>query len=159
MDQHTHHHPPTLAPHDDGHAHTHRGDLSDRHDIDHQATVEAERAALAHDAHAGHDKHAGHSVEMFRDRFWLSLILSIPVVLYSPMVQEWLHITLPTFPGSALIPPVLGTIVFLYGGSVFLKGGLDELRFRTPGMMLLISLAISVAFIASAATFFGFFDL
>jgi Cu2+-exporting ATPase len=160
MDQHTHHHPPTLTPSPrDELAHTHRGDLSDRHDIDHQATVEAEHAALEHDAHAGHDKHAGHSVEMFRSRFWITLLLSIPVVLYSPMVQEWLRFSIPTFPGSELIPPVLGTIVFLYGGSVFLKGGFDELRFRTPGMMLLISLAISVAFIASAATFLGLFDL
>ena len=160
MDQHNHRHTSTLAPsHHDDHVHTHRGDLSDTHDIDHQATVEAERAALEHGAHAGHDKHAGHSVEMFRSRFWVSLVLSIPIVLYSPMVQEWLRFSMPTFPGSELIPPVLGTIVFLYGGSVFLKGGWDELRFRTPGMMLLISLAISVAFIASAATFLGLFDL
>jgi Cu2+-exporting ATPase len=156
MDHHSH----SGAPHpQDDSAQTHRGDLSDHHDIDHQATVEAEHAALRHGAHAGHDKHAGHSVEMFRGRFWLSLLLSIPVVVYSPMVQEWLRFTAPAFPGSELIAPALGTIVFLYGGSVFLKGGLDELRFRTPGMMLLISLAISVAFIASAATFFGFFDL
>jgi Cu2+-exporting ATPase len=121
--------------------------------------VDAEHAAMGHGAHAGHDKHAGHSVAMFRDRFWLSLILSIPVVLYSPMVQEWLRYTMPAFPGSDLIAPVLGTIVFLYGGLVFLTGGLDEIRSRTPGMMLLISLAISVAFIASAATFLGLFDL
>src|SRR5687767_12685122 len=98
MDQHTHHRTPTRAPsRDDGHAHTHRGDLSDPRDIDHQATVEAERAAVEHDAHAGHDKHAGHSVEMFRSRFWISLLLSIPVVLYSPMVQEWLRFSMPTF--------------------------------------------------------------
>jgi Cu2+-exporting ATPase len=96
---------------------------------------------------------------MFRSRFWLSLLLSIPVVLYSPMVQEWLRFSMPVFPGSELIPPILGTIIFLYGGSVFLKGGLDEIRLRTPGMMLLISLAITVAFIASAATTFGLFDL
>src|SRR5215210_2700182 len=160
MDKHTHHHTPTLTPsRRDEHAHTHRGDLSDPHDIDHQATVEAEHAVLEHDAHAGHDKHAGHSVEMFRSRFWISLLLSIPVVLYSPMMQEWLRFSMPVFPGSGLVSPVLGTIVFLYGGSVFLKGGWDELRSRTPGMMLLISLAITVAFITSAATTLGFFDL
>src|SRR5215210_7609277 len=160
MDKHTHHHTPTLTPsRRDEHAHTHRGDLSDPHDIDHQATVEAEHAVLEHDAHAGHDKHAGHSVEMFRSRFWITLLLSIPVVLYSPMVQEWLHFSMPAFPGSELVSPVLGTVVFLYGGSVFLKGGWDELRSRTPGMMLLISLAITVAFITSAATTLGFFDL
>jgi len=96
---------------------------------------------------------------MFRSRFWISLLLSIPVVLYSPMVQEWLHISMPAFPGSELVSPVLGTVIFLYGGSVFLKGGWDELRSRTPGMMLLISLAITVAFITSVATTLGFFDL
>jgi Cu2+-exporting ATPase len=120
---------------------------------------EAEHAAMGHGARAGHDKHAGHSVEMFRSRFWISLLLSIPVVLYSPMVQEWLRFSMPSFPGSELVSPVLGTVVFLYGGAVFLKGGWDELRSRTPGMMLLISLAITVAFITSAATTLGFFDL
>jgi Cu2+-exporting ATPase len=138
---------------------THRGDLTDPHDIDHQAMTEAEHEAMGHDAHAGHDKHAGHSVEMFRSRFWITLLLSIPVVLYSPMVQEWLRFSMPAFPGSNLVSPVLGTIVFFYGGSVFLKGGWDELRSRAPGMMLLISLAITVAFITSAATTLGFFDL
>src|SRR5215207_1702177 len=161
MDQHTRPDPTMNVepPAHDGHEMTHRGDLADPHDIDHQAMVEAEHAAMGHGAHAAHDKHAGHSVEMFRSRFWISLLLSIPVVLYSPMVQEWLRFSMPAFPSSELISPVLGTIVFLYGGSIFLKGGWDELRFRTPGMMLLISLAISVAFIASAATFFGLFDL
>src|SRR3954469_1966911 len=161
MDQHMHHHSASSAgpPAHDGHEMTHRGDLADPRDIDHQAMIDAEHAAMGHGAHAGHDKHAGHSVEMFRSRFWITLLLSIPVVLYSPMVQEWLRFSMPTFPGSDLVAPVLGTIVFLYGGSVFLKGGWDELRSRAPGMMLLISLAISVAFIASAATFLGLFDL
>jgi Cu2+-exporting ATPase len=161
MDKDLHHHGAAAvepAGHD-GHATVHRGDLSDPHDIDHQAMTEAEHVAMGHGAHAAHDKHAGHSVEMFRSRFWLSLLLSIPVVLYSPMVQEWLRFSMPVFPGSELIPPVLGTIIFIYGGTVFLKGGLDEIRLRTPGMMLLISLAITVAFIASVATTFGLFDL
>jgi P-type Cu2+ transporter len=161
MDQHTRP-DPTLnvePPAHDGHEMTHRGDLADPHDIDHQAMVEAEHAAMGHGAHAAHDKHAGHSVEMFRSRFWISLLLSIPVVLYSPMVQEWLSFSMPAFPGSELVSPVLGTVIFFYGGSVFLKGGWDELRSRTPGMMLLISLAITVAFITSAATTLGFFDL
>ena len=139
---------------------THRGDLSDPRDIDHQAMAHSDHEADAgHDMHAGHDKHAGHSVEMFRDRFWLSLILSIPVVLYSEMVQDWLNFSMPEFPGSGAIAPVLGTVVFLYGGTVFLKGGLDEIRARKPGMMLLISLALVVAFLASVATTLGFFDL
>ena len=69
-----------------------------------------------HDQASGHDKHAGHDVEMFRSRFWLSLLLTIPVVLYSEMVQDWLNFSMPSFPGSGAIAPVLGTVVFLYGG-------------------------------------------
>jgi P-type Cu2+ transporter len=109
----------------------------------------------AHDGHGGHGDHAA----QFRDRFWLSLALTIPVVIYSEMVQEWLNFTPPQFPGSQWVAPVLGTIVFLYGGRPFLEGGLAELRSRQPGMMLLISLAILVAFGASAATVFGLVDL
>src|SRR5215208_7471093 len=161
MDRHDYHHGPFSGetPAHNGPEMTHRGDLADPHDIDHQAMIEVEHVAMSHGAHAEHDKHAGHSVEMFRSRFWITLLLSISVVLYGPMVQEWLRFSMPVFLGSGLVSPVLGTIVFLYGGSVFLKGGWDELRFRTPGMMLLISLAISVAFLASAATSLGLFDL
>jgi len=100
----------------------------------------------------------GHAA-MFRDRFWLSFILSIPVVLYSEMVQHWLGFSMPAFSGSGWIAPVLGTIIFLYGGRVFLEGGRDELRQRQPGMMLLISLAIVVAWVASIATSLGWLDL
>jgi len=111
-----------------------------------------------HGAHGGHGGHGDHAAQ-FRDRFWLSLLLTIPVVAYSEMVQEWLGFTPPHFPGSQWVAPVLGTIVFLYGGRPFLEGGLAELRSRQPGMMLLISLAILVAFGASVATLFGVFDL
>jgi P-type Cu2+ transporter len=113
----------------------------------------------AHDDHGGgHGGHGDHAAQ-FRDRFWWSLLLTIPVVAYSEMVQEWLGFTPPAFPGSAWVAPVLGTAVFLYGGRPFLEGGLAELRSRQPGMMLLISLAILVAFGASAATVLGAFDL
>jgi P-type Cu2+ transporter len=114
-----------------------------------------------HDQHAGHAGHAGHGdhAAQFRDRFWLSLALTVPVIVYSEMVQEWLGFTPPQFPGSAWVAPVLGTLVFLYGGRPFLQGGLSEARARQPGMMLLISLAITVAFVASAATALGLFDL
>jgi P-type Cu2+ transporter len=116
----------------------------------------------AHGAHGGeHRAHGGHGdhAAQFRDRFWLSLVLTIPVVVYSEMVQDWLGFTPPQFPGSRWVAPVLGTVVFLYGGRPFLEGGLAELRSRQPGMMLLISLAILVAFAASLATLFGVFDL
>ena len=124
----------------------------------HEHDVESQHQARA-DHGGGHDKHAGHSVAMFRDRFWLSLALTIPVVLYSEMVQEWLGYTAPTFPGAEWISPVLGTVIFLYGGMPFLKGAVQEARDRQPGMMLLIGMAISVAFAASVATTVGWFDL
>jgi P-type Cu2+ transporter len=114
-----------------------------------------------HDQHAGHGGHGGHGdhAAQFRDRFWLSLALTVPVVAYSEMVQEWLGFTPPQFPGSEWVAPVLGTTVFLYGGWPFLQGGLAEARARQPGMMLLISLAILVGFGASAASALGLFDL
>lgn len=96
-----------------------------------------------------HDQHAGHSPKMFRDKFWLSLILTVPVVIWAAHIQMIFGYTAPEFPGSAWISPVLGTAIFLYGGLVFLKGAWRELRARLPGMMTLISLAISVAFIFS----------
>ena len=106
-----------------------------------------------------HDQHAGHSVAMFRDRFWLSVLFTIPVLVWSPMVQEWLGFDAPSFPGSARIPFLLGTVVFVYGGTPFLRGGLREIRDRQPGMMLLISLAIAVAYVSSVASELAWFDL
>jgi P-type Cu2+ transporter len=104
---------------------------------------------------AEHDRHAGHSVEMFKNRFWLSLVLTIPVVLYSHEIQELLRFRMPEFPGSAYIPPVLGTFIFFYGGAVFLRGALQELRHRLPGMMTLISVAITAAFLFSLGDTMG----
>src|SRR5436305_15291135 len=92
-----------------------------------------------------HDRHAGHSVAMFRDKFWLSLALTVPVVLLSRDIQDWFGYTVPTFPGSEYLPAIIGTVVFLYGGLVFIRGAQGELRDRRPGMMTLISLAIIVA--------------
>jgi Cu2+-exporting ATPase len=122
-----------MASHGGGHAHGHAHGPP--------------RKAAPHPA--GHDKHAGHSPGMFRDRFWLSLLLTIPVVVWAEHIQMILRYTAPAFPGSAWISPVLGTAVFLHGGLVFLQGAWRELRARLPGMMTLISLAISVAFVFS----------
>lgn len=126
---------------------------------DHQDMHEHGAAHPAADSHGGHDTHEGHSVSMFRDRFWLSFALTIPVVLYSEMVQEWLSFTPPSFTGSEWVAPVLGVVIFVYGGAPFLKGAVQEARDRQPGMMLLIGMAITVAFVASAATTAGWFDL
>ena len=108
-----------------------------------------------------HGQHAGHSVAMFKNRFWLTLALAVPVVFFSPMFGHLLGYQAPGFPGSAWIPPVLGTVIFFYGGQPFLKGGLNELKSRKPGMMLLIAMAITVAFTASWVTTLGIggFDL
>ena len=109
--------------------------------------------------HSGHDRHAGHSVAMFRDKFWLSLAFTIPVLIWSADVQHWLRFSAPTFPGSKWIPAIFGTLVFFYGGIVFLRGAQGELAERKPGMMTLISLAILVAFGASLAATLGVFQV
>lgn len=109
--------------------------------------------------HESHDRHAGHSVAMFRDKFWLSFALTIPVVFWSTDVQHWLGYTAPSFPGSGFIPAILGTVVFVYGGLVFIRGARGELADHKPGMMTLISLAIIVAFGTSLAATFGLFEI
>lgn len=125
-----------------GEDHQHPSKKSDDHDHDSE--------------HSGHDQHAGHSVEMFRARFWICLALTVPALIWEPMLQEWFGYTAPAFPGSDLIPALFGTIVFFYGGLIFLKGAVRELNDRLPGMMTLIALAISVAFIYSLAVTLGF---
>src|SRR5256885_14225879 len=107
-------------------------------------------------SHAGHDKHAGHSVAMFRDKFWISLALTIPTLVWGHMLQRAFGYHAPMFPGAMWIPPVFGTAVFLYGGRVFIQGAVSELKDRTPGMMTLIALAISVAFVFSAVVTVGY---
>lgn len=99
---------------------------------------------------------------MFRDKFWLSLLLTVPVIFYSPTIQDWFGFTAPSFPGSQYVPFVLSTIIFFYGGLVFIKGAISEIKTKLPGMMTLISLAIITAYTYSVATQFfidgdGFF--
>ncbi|HEY3475396.1 MAG TPA: copper-translocating P-type ATPase, partial [Anaerolineales bacterium] len=126
------------------------------------APVKQEMLHEAHSAHAGHGTdHTGHE-QMFRVRFWWSLLLSIPVLLYSGMIQMWLGFTPPAFPFSEWIPFVFSVIIFAYGGVPFLQMAVPELQERKPGMMTLISLAISVAFLYSVVAQFinlgeGFF--
>ena len=115
-----------------------------------------------HSEHQDHDKHAGHSVSMFKDKFWLSLLLTLPVLAYSEMIQHWFSFTPPTFPGSQYVPFVFSTIIFFYGGLVLIKSAWGELKAKLPGMMTLISLAIITAYVYSVATQFfikgdGFF--
>ncbi|QLD89559.1 copper-translocating P-type ATPase [Natronomonas salina] len=112
-----------------------------------------------HEGHGGHGDthgdhggmHAGHE-EMFRRRFFVSTLLSIPVLLYSETLQAWLGFSVPAFPGSEWISPVFAVIVFAYGGVPFLRMAVPELKDRSPGMMTLISMAITVAFVYSLAS-------
>ncbi|WP_426521193.1 heavy metal translocating P-type ATPase [Diaminobutyricibacter sp. McL0618] len=111
-----------------------------------------------HDPHAEHGSHADHSAHdpaVFRRKFWVSLALTIPTLVFSRGLQEILGIDGPRFPGSQYIPAIFGVAIFLYGGMVFLRGAVAELRDRQPGMMTLISLAIVVAFGYSLAVTFG----
>ncbi|MCO5246493.1 MAG: heavy metal translocating P-type ATPase [Anaerolineae bacterium] len=105
----------------------------------------------SHAEHGGHRAdHSGHEL-MFRNRFWISLALSVPVLLYSPMLQEWFNFSMPVFPGSNWIAPIFAALVFVIGGVPFLRMAVPELRNRQPGMMTLISLAIAVSFFYSLA--------
>ncbi len=135
----------------------HHGDHTDHTDTHGQAMPHGHPHSAVDEDHHVHDHgdHAGHSTAMFRSRFWWSLILSVPVLVFSPMVADLLGYSVPDFPGSQWIAPVLGTIIFIYGGAPFLQGGWTELKSRQPGMMLLITLAITVAFVASWVTTLG----
>jgi Cu2+-exporting ATPase len=146
---------PSHAQHAHEHAgHTQHAEVDARGQDEHRAPD----PHSGHEQHHGHDKHAGHDPEMFRRKFWLSLLLTVPVVFTSEMVMDWFGYSLE-FPGIEWVGPVLGSVVFLYGGWPFLVGAVRELRDRAPGMMLLIGMAITVAYAASLATAFGLFDL
>ncbi len=107
-----------------------------------------------HNGHGGHDKHAGHHTHDFLKRFWISLILTVPILLLSPMIQEWLGFKI-TFAGDKYVLLIMSSIIYLYGGMPFLKGLVSEIRDNAIGMMTLVALAITVAFVYSVAVVFG----
>ena len=153
-DKHEHGH----QDHSHGHGHQDHGNHDHEHGDSHSPGDDhkhgdnnAHGDSHKHGNDHSHADHTGHE-EMFRRRFWVSLVLSIPVLLYTPMLQEWFGFSMPTFPGSDWIAPVLSVIIFAYGGLPFLQMAVPELKNRQPGMMTLISLAISVAFVYSLAT-------
>lgn len=118
----------------------------DVHNMHAAHTSTASPLPKSHDKHSGHGvDHAGHE-KMFRDRFWVCLLLSLPVLAYNEMLQMWFGFAAPIFPASQWIVPLFSIIVFVYGGLPFLQMALPEFRNRKPGMMALISLAITVAF-------------
>ena len=116
----------------------------------------ADDRPAAHGGHQEHDRHAGHSVAMFRDKFWVSFLLTLPTLVWGHMLQNAFGYHAPMFSGTQWIPPVFGTAVFAYGGWPFLEGAWRELKDRLPGMMTLIALAISVSFVFSAAVTLGY---
>ena len=139
----------THTPHEDHEASRHE---HDRHG------GSGGTASSADTGHAGHGKHAGHHTDAFRRRFWWSLALSVPVVATSHMVMDWFGYELD-FAGMEWIGPVLGSVIFLWAGWPFLEGAWREIKERQPGMMLLIGMAITVAYVASMATSLDAFDL
>src|SRR3972149_4638719 len=148
-------HPGGVEPvgHDTPHAHhpsvtppTGRAEM-----MDHPGQERALSQPASSAEHKAHTDHTGHE-RLFRDRFWVCLALSIPVLLYSPMIQEWLGFSMPSFPLSQWIVPLFSVIVFLYGGLPFLRMAIPELQNRQPGVMTLISLALGVSFFYSLAT-------
>ena len=161
-DEHEHTHGDVRAAEQSGTAHEHEHDGHTGHEAHggHEGH-DSHAEHSGHDAHAGHSGHAGHGdhAALFRNRFWVSLVLAIPVVLFSAMFADILGYTRPDFPGTEWVSPVLGTVVFLYGGWPFLTGLVAEVKLRQPGMMTLIALAIVVAFLASWITSLGLFGL
>lgn len=143
MSRNSHHdHRHHAAPHAGGEVHGERWKAAEDH--------------TSHDQHAVHDQHTGHSPEMFRNKFWLSLLLTVPVVFWAEHIQMIFRYEAPEFPGSMWISPILGTVVFFYGGLVFVRGAWRELQVQLPGMMTLISLAILSAFVFSWVVQLGF---
>lgn len=122
------------------------------HSHDHHDHSTSHKAHEHSAAAAEEDKHAGHHVEDFLKKFWVTLVLTVPIILYSDLPDAFFSWTAPVFPGSNYLPLLLGSIVFFYGGLVFLRGAQKELTARLPGMMTLIALAISAAYFYSVGS-------
>ena len=134
------------------HEYKHQG-----HADGHQDAHATPRAHAHHGAsHGGHHSHHAHMVADFRQRFWVSLVLTIPVIVLSPMLQRWVGLgDKLRFSGDSYIQFAISVVIFFFGGWPFLKGLFTELRKRQPGMMTLIALAITVAFVYSSAVVMG----
>ncbi|TMG98275.1 MAG: HAD family hydrolase, partial [Betaproteobacteria bacterium] len=150
-----HHHQHDARLDDAGQAAAIGTDVLDTHSHDGHRDHAGLPGAVVHEDHA-HDRHAGHSAAMFRRKFWISLALTIPILIWGHMLAALIGYAPPALPGSMWIAPIFGTAVFAYGGWPFVTGAMGELRDRLPGMMTLIALAIGVAFLFSAAVTFGY---
>src|SRR5690554_1632088 len=132
-------------------AHSHHGH---HHHHDHKEHSAHSDEHSHHHSDSGYDKHEGHHTHDFLKRFWVSLIITVPILLLSQMIQEWFGFTV-VFPGDKYVLLVLGTIMYIYGGMPFLKGMVGEIKAKAIGMMTLVAIAISVAYIYSVAVVFG----
>ncbi|MDQ3844691.1 MAG: heavy metal translocating P-type ATPase, partial [Bacteroidota bacterium] len=124
------------------------------HHVHHPAAANGHDVHSDHVGHGGYDKHAGHHTHDFLKRFWVCLIVTIPILLLSHMIQTWLRFEL-RFPGDKYVLLLLSTFVYIYGGAPFLKGMIGEIKGKAIGMMTLVAIAITVAFIYSTAVVFG----
>ena len=143
-EQHNMHNMDHAEPSIDGNAHANHA----MHDPKETESPSKQKDHSEHQAHARHTDHSGHE-RMFQTRFWISLVLSIPVIVFSPMIQKLLNYSIPALPGAEWIPFLFALVIFAYGGVPFIRMAIPEIRNRIPGMMTLISLAISVSFIYS----------
>lgn len=139
------------------HEHHQHGDHHDDHAAHDDAAAVAEHSE-PHAGHGGHDKHAGHSAEMFQRLFWGNLVVAVPLLIFSGQIQEWFGYSLDETL-TKWVPAVLGVVIYAWGGKPFLVGARHEAQARQPGMMLLIAVAITVAFLASLASTFGLAEL
>ena len=127
------------------------------HDHDHNHEKVQNVSSSRSKDHANHDHnsgHHGHMIADFKKRFWISLVITLPIVVLAPMIQELVGYEL-RFNGDRYVQFILSSIIFFYGGWPFLKGMIDEIKKKAPGMMTLIALAISVAYFYSSAVVFG----
>lgn len=132
-------------------AHSHHGH---HHHHDHKEHSTHSDEHNHHHSDSGYDKHEGHHTHDFLKRFWVSLIITVPILLLSQMIQEWFGFTV-AFPGDKYVLLALGTFIYIYGGMPFLKGIVGEIKAKAIGMMTLVAIAISVAYIYSVAVVFG----
>ncbi|MFS0644543.1 heavy metal translocating P-type ATPase [Siminovitchia sp. 179-K 8D1 HS] len=147
--EHSHHHKTSPTHSDDHHQHGEHSGYHQQHNVNEEG-----HNHHSHGGHMGHHDHHAHMVEDFKKRFYISLIITIPILIFSPMIQMFLGVNW-RFAGDMYILFALSSIVFFYGGWPFLTGAKDELKDKNPGMMTLISLAIIVAYVYSSAAAFG----
>ena len=140
--------------------HNHHGHHSpqptggEEHQYQHTGMQEAHKPEHKMADQRGHDEHAGHHTEDFLKRFWICLVITVPILLLSHMVQQWAGFTL-SFTGDKYVLLALSTFVYIYGGGPFLKGLVRELKHRLPGMMTLVAVAITAAWVYSTGVVFG----